>query len=161
MNNTLTEQVRAALEQFIAAHVDAEGKIAAAATLKLSVGGNEADRKKQAASMDAAEYAGYVLHLAEAEKEKQAAVALVERTEKALNVLRELLQRETAEIHMRAADRQFEAMTLADTTAMRYQAMPGNYTTHAEFRARYPATGKTVKLAPIAADDDDEENKPF
>lgn len=95
----LTEQVRQALDTFLDAHVEAERKIAAAATLKLVVGGNEADRKRQAASMSKDEYQGYVLHLAEAEKEKASAVALLERSEKELNVLRELLNHETANVN--------------------------------------------------------------
>jgi hypothetical protein len=155
----LIDQVRQALDMFTAAHVDAEGKIAAAATLKLTVGGNEADRKKQAASMPTEEYQGYVLHLADAEREKAAAVAHLERTEKALNVLRELLNHEAEQTRLRAADRQFEAMTIADTTAQRYAVMPGNYTTHAEFRSRYPTTGNGIKRATVAADD--ESDLPF
>jgi hypothetical protein len=109
----LTEQVRTALATFTTAHADAENKIAAAATLKLTVGSNEADRKRQAASMSAEEYSGYVLHLTEAEKEKAAAVALLERTEKELNVLRELLQHETANVSRAWAE-------IADRTAIKY-----------------------------------------
>lgn len=105
---TTIEQVQQALGQFTAAHVDAENKIAAVATLKLSVGSNEADRKKQAVSMPADEYAGYVLHLAEAEKEKAAAVATLERREKELNVLRELLNHDTADIGRQTAGLQME-----------------------------------------------------
>jgi hypothetical protein len=154
MNSTLPSQVSVALNDFYQAHTDAEGKIAAAATLKLTVGGNEADRKKQAASMPSDEYAGYVLHLADAEKEKAAAVAHLERTEKALNVLRELYAGEVADKHLQAANRTHEAMTIADTTAMRYQSMPGNYTTYAEFRARYGApAGNGIKRATVDADD--------
>lgn len=156
MTDTIT-QVRQALEHFTAAHVDAERKIAAAATLKLTVGSNEADRKRQAASMPAEEYAGYVLHLAEAEKEKAAAVAHVERTEKALNVLRELLQRETADVQQRAADRTFEAMTIADTTAQRYVMMPGNHRVPAEIRAHVNG----LKPVAVPAGDVDDSDLPF
>lgn len=113
---TTIEQVRAALEQFTAAHEDAEGRIAAVATLKLSVGSNEADRKKQQVSMPADEYAGYVASLAEAEKEKAAAVATLERREKELNVLRELLQRETADVNRAWAE-------IADRTAIKYSEL--------------------------------------
>jgi hypothetical protein len=93
------EQVRAALVAFTAAHEDAERKIAAAATLKLAVGANESERKERKASTPAEDYAGYVLHLAEAEKEKAAAVAHLERVEKLLNVSRELLIHDTANIN--------------------------------------------------------------
>lgn len=109
----LIQQVRDALEQFIDAHTDAEGKIAAAASLKLVVGGNAEDRKKQAASMSAQEYEGYSISYASAEIQRQKAVAHLERTEKTLNVLREELAHETAEINRAWAE-------IADRTAQRY-----------------------------------------
>lgn len=111
--------VQQALAAFDEAHRDAEAKIAAAATLKLSVGSNEADRKKQAASMPAEEYAGYVAHYTEAEREKAAAVAHLERVEKNLNVQRELLQHETMLGYRYIADERAVTAAVEDTTAQR------------------------------------------
>jgi 16S rRNA G1207 methylase RsmC len=154
---TTADQVREALIAFHTAHLNAEDKIAAAATLKAAVGSNETERKIQKAATPADEYAGYVAHLVDAERVKQSAVAHLERAEKALNVLRELYAGEVADKHLQAANRQFEAMTIADKTAETYRQMPGNYTTHAEFRARYPVpTTSGIKRATVAQDDGSE-----
>jgi hypothetical protein len=125
MDMTITDQsttidlLKQALADFDAAHRDAEAKIAAAATLKLAVGSNEADRKKQAASMPAEEYAGYVAHYADAEREKAAAVSHLERVEKNLNVLREILSHETMTGYRYIADERAMTAAVEDTTAQR------------------------------------------
>lgn len=160
----LTEQVRQALATFDDAHNAAEVAAARYGDFKRLVGSNDAERKERKAATPPDEYNDYCIQLAQAERTHKEAAAHVERVEKNLNVLREMHTREmdraTAELNLRVADRQFEAMKLAHETALIYQGMPGNYTTHAEFRARYATpAGNGVKRATVAVDD--ESDLPF
>lgn len=100
---SLAEQVRAALDSWTEIHEHAEAAAAAYGELKRLVGSNETERKERKAATPAETYAEYVLHLATAETEHAAAKAAEERSEKALNTLREMLNSETALIARNAA----------------------------------------------------------
>jgi hypothetical protein len=103
-NLTLAEQVTAALATFLAAHEQAEAAAVAYGDLKRAVGSNESERKDRKANTPSEDYAGYVLHLADAETDYKARAAAAERAEKVLNVLREMYSGETAAIGRAAAE---------------------------------------------------------
>lgn len=158
----LTEQVRQALATFLQAHESAEVAAAVYYDAKRRAGSNEKERTKICADVGDEHYALYLMDLTATESAHKAAVAHLERTEKELNVLRELLNHEAEQTRLRAADRYHEAMTIADLTAQRYAVMPGNYTTHAEFRARYATpAGNGIKRATTTIDDSDASELPF
>jgi hypothetical protein len=100
----LSEQVTAALATYLAAHEQAEAAAVAYGDLKRLVGSNEAERKTRKAETPADEYAGYVLHLQDAETDYKSKAAAAERAEKVLNVLREMYSGETAAVGRAAAD---------------------------------------------------------
>lgn len=154
----LVDQERQARTAWLDAHRALQVAAAELDEAKGRVGSNETDRKTKRSKSTEQEYEIWFEELRVAEATYSEARAHEQRTEKILNCLREEVQRETADVHMRAADRFFEAVTISDTTAQRYAVMPGNYTTHAEFRARYPtATGNGIKRATVSADDSADE----
>lgn len=147
---SLAEQVRAALDSWTEIHEHAEAAAAAYGELKRLVGSNETERKERKAATPAETYAGYVLHLAQAETEHAAAKAAEERSEKALNTLREMLQHETAQIEAATA---VQWAHIADQEAR----TAGSRTTMLEIRGRYPQR----TLTPAPAGDIPEEDLPF
>jgi hypothetical protein len=107
----LSEQVTAALATYLSAHEQAEVAAAAYGETKRLVGSNEAERKERKASTPADEYAGYVVDLQDAEQNYKSTAAAAERAEKVLNVQRELLNSETADMA------RFSASTFASGAA--------------------------------------------
>jgi hypothetical protein len=116
INPTLADQVREALATFQSAHEAAEVAAAAYAHQKRLIGSNEAERKERKAETSADEYSGYVDHLPIVEHNYKAATAHLERVEKNLNVLRELLQHDTANINRAWSE-------IADRTAIKYSEL--------------------------------------
>lgn len=142
------EQVQQAEAAYLEAHINATDAAAAYLDLKRKIGNNEAERKERKSATPDDVYAGYLSGLPAVEDVKNATAAILERADKALKVARELYQGEVAATQERAANRYHEAVSIADTTALRYAVMPGNYTTHAEFRTRYPSKKDTAAAVP-------------
>lgn len=134
---TTREQVHEALEAWLEAQQGATNAAAAYAELKSIVGGNEAERKAQQAKTPAEEYELYRMHFADAERAKSITAAAAERSEKVLNVLREVLQAETADTNRATAE-------LAARTADRYAALQMT-----------PPARVVVRVQPTPIDDSD------
>lgn len=149
------QQVLDALAQFDDAHRAAESAAAAWNDIKVMVGTNEQSRKEQQRSMPPETYASLTAECHEAEKVKVAAAAHLERTEKQLNVLRELLQHETAELWQTISAERAMTAAMEDTTAQRL-VMVNRKTldTPARYAPR-PTNGRTPD------DDLDDDTRPF
>lgn len=127
----LAEQVRAALDSWTEIHEHAEAAAAAYGETKRLVGSNETERKERKSNTPPDDYAMYLVDLVQHEQEHKAAAAAVERAEKSLNTLRELLSHETAQIEAATA---VQWAHIADQEAR----TAGSRTTMLEIRARYP-----------------------
>lgn len=117
---TTREQVIQALATFQEAHRAAEAAAAEFLDVKRQVGSNEAERKALKASTPADHYEIMVSLLPDAEARHKEAAAHLERTEKNLNVLRELLNSETADKLLSYSAERAMTATIEDTTAQRY-----------------------------------------
>lgn len=116
MTEPLVDQVRQALVAFHDAQNNATDAAADYLRLKRLIGSNEAERKAAKAATPDDVYAGYVSEFVTVEDAKNETAAHLERTEKQLNVLREMLNHETAVINRETAElRQGTACIEAET----------------------------------------------
>lgn len=129
---TTREQLLQALATFDEASQAAEVAAAAFAESKRRVDSNEAERKKAQQDTSPAIYAEWIEQYCVDEATKIEAAAHLERVEKNLNVLRELLNHETAQIERGTAE-------LQDTISQRYAMLARQNSALVDTRARYTA----------------------
>lgn len=105
-NNTipLTEQIRLAESVWLEADKADQDAATTIAWLESQVGTNDKTRAKAEKDTAPEVYAQYLVDLAEAKIKKIATAGHAERTEKQLNILRELLQHASAATHLAAAE---------------------------------------------------------
>lgn len=145
---TTAEQVNDALSTWLETQASATAASVAWNDLRQQVGTNDTTRKEAARSMPADEYAQLTALCADAEHNKLITAAESERAEKILNVQRELLQRETAEVTREAV--------LINTETVKLQYAAAKLTADTVALNRGTGTTRTpLHLAPIPGIDDE------
>lgn len=151
---SLTDELHTARLAYLAACDAAAAITKEHGELRLQVGGNETERRAAQKRVPPEQYDALLVAFAALDAAKTDAIAWRERCEKDLNTLRDLFNRETAEIQHATADRCTEIAHLERVTSARnadtadvYARMAGTRTTMAEIRARYPAAGTAGKCA--------------